>query len=403
MEIEARQIKEPTIFNSLLVCFFVAILLFVALLFRQKDLSLLAILILLVMSGSKIWSTLNFYRISCHCRADKKRVFPGETVSMVATLENHKFLPVWIRLCWPKHPAFEAADEGNPFSRYGAGLLWHQRMQVQQKFVALHRGVYHLGPPRLGSSDFFGFFQKEKVLENPMQMLVYPRLVPIRTMSLPKQDWFDTPGANSPIKDPVYILGTQDYQPSNPSRHIHWKASARRLRLQEKIFEPSEFGTILLAVDVGSFERNQGQEAFERTLEVVASLSIKLDGSGHSVGLISNGLLNGGGASTVAPVRNARQLPAILETLARLQMAQRITMAETIRTAPFKRPGISCALFSYRYGKDIAACGHILRQRRMPLSLFASHAPSPSDPVPCPIMEKLHLIDDIRAQEKHLP
>ena len=76
METEHDQTKEPTIFNSLLVCFFVSILLFIALLFRQKDLSLLSLLILLVMGGSKAWSTLNFYRISCDYHANKKRVFP---------------------------------------------------------------------------------------------------------------------------------------------------------------------------------------------------------------------------------------------------------------------------------------------------------------------------------------
>jgi len=398
MTTEQDQTKEPTIFNSLLVCLFVSMLLFIALLFRQQDLSLLAILILLVMGGSKIWSTLNFYRITCHYYADKKRVFPGETVSVATTIENRKFLPVWIRLRWPKQGAFEAVHGMEPFSRHGAGLLWHQQMQIQQKFTATRRGVFRLGPPRLGSSDFFGFFHKEKKLGKSVQVLVYPRIVPIKTIFLPKQDWFDTPGANSPIKDPVYILGTQDYQPSRPSRHIHWKASARRLQLQEKVFEPSEFGTILMAMDVGLFEKKSAEEAFEHALEVIASLSIKLDESGHAVGLMTNGIMKGGGAVTVTPARSTRQLPAILEALARLQMKQHKPMTHTIRQAPFKQRGVSCVLFSYACGEDTAESKHILQERHIPVTTFVSHSPSAPDSARQRTIAEVYPIDDIHLQ-----
>jgi len=401
---EHDQTREPTIFNSLVVCFFVTILLFIALLFRQKDLSLLSILILLVMGASKAWSTLNFYRLSCDYHADKKRVFPGETVSMASTIENKKFIPVWIHLHWPKHRAFEAVHDGKTFSRHGAGLLWHQQMQIQQEFLAIRRGIYRLGPPRLESSDFFGFFRKEIKLGTPVQVLVYPRLVSVKTISLPKQDWFDTPGANSPIKDPVYILGTQDYQPSRPSRHIHWKASARRFRLQEKVFEPSEFGTILLVLDVGTFGKNLAEDAFEHTLEVIASLSIKLNESGHAVGLMTNGVMKGGGVSTVAPARNTtRQLPAILEVLARLQMMQHRSMKHIIRQTPFKQRGVSCAIFSYAYGKDTDESKHILQERRIPVSTFVCHSHFAPDSAQQQTMSGVHSIDDIRLQKETQP
>ena len=403
MAIEHDQTKEPTIFNSLLLCFLVTILLFIALLFRQKDLSLLSLLILLVMGGAKIWSNLNIYRISCTCREDRNRVFPGETVSMESTLANHKFLPVWLRLSWPLQGAFQPVDPMDSFSRHGAGLLWHQQMRIQQKFIALRRGVFNLGPPLLGSSDFFGFFQKGKRLGKPVQVLVYPRLVPVRAISLPKQDWFDTPGAGSPVKDPIYILGTRDYQPSGPSRHIHWKASARHSRLQEKVFEPSEFGRILLVVDVGSFEKNQAPDAFEHTLEVVASLSVKLDQSGQAVGLTTNGLTQDRASSTVTPARSSRQLPLILEVLARLQMRRHKPMAHTIRRAPFKRHGVSCALFSYAYGKDTADAKHLLKRQRIPVAVFVCRFESLTDSHQAQDLTGIHPLEDIRLQEETRP
>ena len=395
---EQDQTKEPTIFNSMLVCFFVSMLLFIALLFRQQDLSLLAILILLVMGVSKVWSILNFYRITCRYHTDRKRVFPEETVSMTSTIENRKFLPIWIRLRWPGHSAFKAVHDMASFSRHGAGLLWHQQMQIQQGFTAKRRGVFQLGPPRLGSSDFFGFFHKEKKVGKPVQVLVYPRLVPIKTILLPKKDWFDTPGANSPIKDPVYILGTQDYQPSRPSRHIHWKASARRLQLQEKVFEPSEFGTVLLALDVSAFEKNSADDAFEYALEVIASLSIRLDESGQAVGLMTNGIMKSNGPSTVNPARSARQLPAILAALARLQMKQHSPITHALQQAPFRQRGVSCALFSYAYEAHTAESKHILQKRNIPVTTFVSHSPLTTKSARQQNMTDVHSIDDIGLQ-----
>jgi len=48
MTIELEENREPTIFNSLLACIFVGIFFFIALLYRQTDLALLAFLILLI-------------------------------------------------------------------------------------------------------------------------------------------------------------------------------------------------------------------------------------------------------------------------------------------------------------------------------------------------------------------
>ena len=108
------------------------------------------------------------------------------------------------------------------------------------------------------------------------------------------RDLFGVPGAKSPVKDPVYILGTRDYRPSGPSRHIHWKASARHLRLQENVFEPSQQEKVMLALEVRSFGKSTEKEAFEHTLEVIASLAVQLQDTGCAVGLVTNGVLTGG-------------------------------------------------------------------------------------------------------------
>jgi uncharacterized protein (DUF58 family) len=399
--IEFQENRAPTIFNSPLICFFVGIFLFIALLYRQNDLSLLAILVLLVMSAAKAWSSVSLARVTCTFRVNKKRVFPGETLSLQTVVANAKFLPCWIQIRWPFNPALEPVDSDKGPSWQGAGLLWHQRAQFNRDAVAIRRGFYEVGPPHLAASDLFGFFKKEKRLDDKVFILVYPRIVSVKTVFLPRRDLFGTFGAKSPVKDPVYILGTQDYQPSRPSRHIHWKASARHLRLQEKLFEPSAQGKILMALEVGTYAANQVDDAFERTLEVIASLSIKLDDMGFAVGFVTNGVSKNGDFSVVPPGRGPRQLTDILEALARLQMTQKSSMTEIMRQIPGWRRGLSCAYFSYEDGKAAVQMKEICHKRKIPVTMFVCRSNPESDALQQSDMAGVHLMDAISIQESH--
>ena len=348
MTVDHQESREPTIFNSLLILFFVGIFLFVALLYRQNDLSLLAILILIVVGGAKAWSSMSPARIRCDSAIDTRRVFPGETVSLATTVENGKWLPVWLRIMWSFGGALKPVGENGNIIRQAAAVLWHQTVKFSQDFVALRRGVYQVGPPRIRTSDFLGFFEKEKSARDVSYIIVYPRLVSLRPIAIQRRDLFGVPGANSPVKDPVYILGTRDYQFSRPSRHIHWKASARHLRLQEKIFEPSEQEKVLLTLDAGSFAKSIQKECFEHTLEVVASLAVKFDGMGYAVGFAANGTLMGGNSSVIPLTRGPRQIPAILETLARMQTMSNQTMAEVIRQFLGHSEGSAASIFAMK-------------------------------------------------------
>jgi uncharacterized protein (DUF58 family) len=212
------------------------------------------------------------------------------------------------------------------------------------------------------------------------------------------RDLFGVPGAKSPVKDPVYILGTRDYQPSGPSRHIHWKASARHLRLQEKVFEPSQQEKVMLALEVGSFEKNTAKEAFEQTLEVIASLAVQLQNMGCAVGLATNGTLTGGGFSVLPATRAPAQLPAILETLARLQAAQKSALTPIMRQALASRRGVSCVYFSYQAGRAAAEAAKICRQQNIPITFFVCRYDPESEAIRLKSRTGMHTLDEIRIQ-----
>jgi uncharacterized protein (DUF58 family) len=398
MTIELEENREPTIFNSLLACIFVGIFFFIALLYRQTDLTLLTFLILLVVGAARIWSSLSLYRIRCTINVDKQRVFPGETLVLETRVENAKLLPVRLRVQWSLDSAFKRVGGDEHVLRQETGLLWYQRAQLQWDLVARRRGVYRLGPDCIRAGDLLGFFEKEKRSQDFISILVYPRLVRLKSFSLPMRDLFGLPGAKSPVKDPVYILGTRDYQPSGPSRHIHWKASARHLRLQEKVFEPSEQEKVMLVLEAGSFEKNAAKEAFEQALEIIASLAVQLQNMGCAVGLATNGTLTGGGFSVLPATRAPGQLPAILEALARLQAAQKSALTPIMRQALASRRGVSCVYFSYQAGRAAVEAAKICRQQDIPLTFFVYRCDPESEVIRPKNRTGMHTFDEIRIQ-----
>jgi uncharacterized protein (DUF58 family) len=393
MIVDPHEDREPTIFTSLFMIFFVGIFLFVSLLYRQNDFSLLAILILVVVIAAKAWSSLSLTRIRCESAIETRRVFPGDTVTLATTIENGKWLPVWLRIMWSFDGALKPQGDNGQFIRQEAFVLWHQTVNFKQDFVALRRGVYQVGPPRIRTSDLLGFFEKEKRALEAEQIIVYPRLVALRPIAIRRRDLFGVPSAKSPVKDPIYILGTRDYQPSRPSRHIHWKASARHLRLQEKIFEPSEQAKVLLTLDVGSFAKSNQEECFENALEVVASLAVKLDGMGYAVGLAANGALKGGNSSIIPLARSPRQIAAILETLARMQMRPNETMPTVIKRFPGPPRGISCVHFCYEDDRSATAVEKLFQKRRIPVSFVVGRR---NPDTPASEGTNRYAIDDIR-------
>jgi uncharacterized protein (DUF58 family) len=402
MDNETRYDSEPTVFNSFITRLAVAFLLFIALIYRQNNLALLSILVLFLVIGTKTWTRFSLSRIACTISVDKQRAFPGEIVKLKASVENAKFLPVWLRILWPIGSALKPLESDGSSFRQETGLLWHQRVQLHWDLTALRRGVHRIDPPRIMSGDFLGFFKKEKKVPDPVKVIVYPRLISLKPVSLPRRHLFGVPGAKSPVEDPIYILGTREYQPSRPARFIHWKASARHLRLQEKIFEPSQQEKVLLIVDVGSFVESNDEEAFERTLEVVASMAVQLDNLSCEVGLAVNGVMTDGLSSVVPITRGHRQTSVILEALARLQMVQNKTIKETMREIRDPLHQISCVFFAYDAAKTDGPAIDYCRTHNLAATFFVCRSDSGSG-----ILQKIrdtdvYLLDDIRNRKRSL-
>ncbi len=363
MEPEVNRL--PSAFILPVVLAIVGLFLFMALLNGQRDLTVLALVVFAMAGGTKIWSRLSAAGIRLDTRLDRLRLFPQETLTLSLNIQNTKLLPVWVQTSVSIESAFSSSDPATALTRESS-LLWYQRTQFQWSLIARKRGVFQIGPPGLMVGDLFGFYPKKKNAGPTLDVTVYPRLVPIKPFSMPRRDFFGIPGSRSPVEDPVYVYGLRDYQHGRPARSIHWKASARYHRLQEKICEPAEQEKILLLIDVAQFCAHRAHDEFEGCLEIAASAAVRFNRSGYAVGLATNGLLTGGGSSILPVARGRRQLPDILEKLARLRIEPSEALVDVLKRGVKLAWGTSCLSFSYDSTSITGDLSRYFKNRKIP-------------------------------------
>lgn len=363
---DPQETRVTSLFGIPVIQVLIGILLFAALLHLERDVILITVLLLGLMTLARLWSKWGVSGVTARLSADKTRVFPGETFTLGIEAGNAKFLPVWLQVDVELNPALRPPDQETRLSKE-SGMLSYERVEFHWELGAERRGLYRIGPPGLRVADLLGFFPREKSQPDALNILVYPRLVPLKPFSIPRRDFFGRAGATSPVQDHAYLLGTRDYQQNQPARFIHWKASARQSRMQEKVFEHTEQEKVFILLDVAQFAQHEASGAFERAIEAAASLGVALDGKGYALGLATNGVLAGGGLDLVPVTRNAHHLPALLEVLARLQMTRRRDLVQTLKEGPPLPWGMSCVHFCYQEDEGTLATRRFFACRRVPM------------------------------------
>ena len=398
---ETLESRLPSVYIIRLVQVMVAVCLFISLLYSQRELTIQALLVLGITIGTNLWSRLSLKGIRCASMVDKHRLFPGESLALHLNAKNASFLPVWLQVKMHIEGALDPSSTEISFAS-NCGLLWYQQARFNYRLVARHRGVYRVGAAHIKVGDIFGFFPREKRTAGDTDVIVYPRLVPLKPFSLANRDFFGLAGARSPVQDPIYILGTRDYQHGRPARHIHWKASARHNRLQEKVFEPSEQEKVLLTVEVSQFEKANASESFERTLEVVGSLAVQSYQRGYAVGLVTNGGVKGG-PPFVSMGRSPQQLASILEILARLKMRTDANLMDILNRSLESPWGFSGVHFSYEHNEETLTTVHFFSHRRIPM-IFVGCVSQPQWEIARQRLgAKVYCLDEICIEEAPKP
>lgn len=390
--------RPASIFPAFLVQAFMFLFLFLALLYDVKELTLFALLVIAMGIGTYLWSKISLHRLKCKIELDRRWLFPGEKLNIKIQVINAKLIPVRFGVDLSMTSINNMAPTGRLTIRE-AGLFWYDQALFENDLLLDKRGVYDLGPPELRGGDIFGFFSKKKVAPAHFEVVVYPRLVRIHPISIPKRSFYGIPGTMCPVEDPVYVFGTRDYQPGRPARNIHWKASARHHRLQEKLCEPAEQEKILIILDVEQYQTEQAKEELERSLEVIASVVRQFDRCRTAIGFATNAQIYGQKPHMLPISGSPMNLQTILETLARATIVATPDSVTTLLAKAYKFSwGVSCLYFARQFSEQICSAGEFMSSRKIPVQFIFTQKPDVID-APETLPHKIWHLNDLLLKE----
>ncbi|WP_069804577.1 DUF58 domain-containing protein [Thermogemmatispora onikobensis] len=327
-----------------------------SILFHQLLLVIGGLLLLLILLLIDVWGTFCLVNLRYRRSFSQQRASFGEEIVLTQVLENAKLLPLsWVEVSdrVPLALVFRGLsphlipDGGRAIIESLFSPRWYERIARSYRLRCLARGVHTFGPTVLRSGDLFGFVSRGQELDNREQILVYPPLVSLSQLGLPARHPFgERPTPQRLLEDPARVCGIRDYQQGDELRRVHWKASARAMRLQSKVYEASATYTLAIFLDMppalSLLDLGESRELQELAICAAASVADWGLQAGYAVGLYCNGMLAGleGGSALpetlpveqprdhlepqsdiirLPPASGARQRQRMLEALARVE------------------------------------------------------------------------------------
>jgi RNA polymerase sigma factor (sigma-70 family) len=297
------------------------VLLVLALVSRAGSLFLVLWFLLALYALSRLWS----WRISRQVRLTRRckdRTFAGTDLTVTLEVENTGRLPV---------PYLEVRDQvparlttADP-PQYVFSLGGRQQARIIYAIACRNRGYYTLGPIRAQTGDPLSLNRRDLPPAAEHQLIVYPRIVPLRRLGLPTRSALVAiPAPASLLKDPSRIAAIRPYQPGDPPRALHWGATARMGQLMVKQYQPAISRATLLCLDLHRDAYPiQDRRSMEQGIVVAASLANHIVTRERlPVGLVAAGsgpLAPKSGRITLGPQHGRKHLMAMLEVLAGIE------------------------------------------------------------------------------------
>jgi uncharacterized protein (DUF58 family) len=325
---EARPLAAPPwLFGSQGLAL-LALVTAIAATFLATDVTYLAGSLLLVGLTARAWAALAFVRVTYTRTTNRDRAFRDDELVLESTLGNPRLLPLpWVEV-WEQLPLALRPESPRERSFMDLDRVWvsrglavwpYRRVRWRRKLLCTQRGAFQLGAVRLRTGDPFGFFERERVYAGALstqQVLVYPRLIPLRRLALPlHHPSLDVVSPHSHITDPTRTATVREYRPDDPQRLIHWASTARRGSLHVRVLEPATSLHVSLALDARGFSFGiYREELLELTLSAIGSIAVFLQGQGAPTSFLANTAP----PVVIPPGASVPQLQSTLESLARL-------------------------------------------------------------------------------------
>jgi uncharacterized protein (DUF58 family) len=284
---------------------------------------------------TRLWTRYGLSNLFYDRRLGTERAVTGDTVDLDVAVWNRKALPLpWVAaddlvtdgIDVREREALELDDvtAGRRSLRNTWALGWYERVIRHYHLEATRRGVFEFGPTRVHVRDLVGRHATTEERPLPGRLVVAPRTLPVLDTGRARAPIGERRARHSLFHDQALFGGVRPFQPGDPLRRIHWRATARVGRPVSRRFEPARSPHVILVLDVQTlsgpaWEMSWDPDAFEALCVAAASVArAALDG-GAAVGLAAAGFSGTAQRVTFLPARaGAAQLTRVTDLLARL-------------------------------------------------------------------------------------
>ena len=281
-----------------------------------------------------VWSRYGLDAVGYERRIRTSKAVWGDQVPLDIEVWNRKLLPLplltaddhvtdTLRVAGRALVASERPGQGALQNSWS--LLWYERVVRHLVIDARRRGAFTFGPVRLTVSDLFERGTNSEERELPGELLVRPRTLPVRAPRLAAAPLGTSRARTSLFTDASRFAGVRPYQPGDPIRRIHWRATARIGQHVSRRYEPVHERQVLLAVDLQTVPGPHwlmifDDDQIEALCVAAASLARRLLQGDSACGLLLGAQLVGGRRYAYLPPSAASiQLGRIEDVLARVQ------------------------------------------------------------------------------------
>lgn len=259
-----------------------------------------------------------------------------------------------------------------------------ERAQIPTRFLAPYRGCYRWGPISVAATDPLGIFEARREIEEPADLIVYPRPRPLVGFSLASGERLGTQANRCKKEAGLDFQGVREYCEGDDLRRIHWKATAHHGQLIMREFEDERAATATVVLDLQEAQcYGQGPESsLEEGVLITASLVKELLRRNWRVRFLAHE----GRRLDVAPGGGQDQLFRILETLAVVTGRGQLPV-ETILRGELRRWTEGQALFLVTASRQpgVVEIGRWLARRQIPFLVVALVGPTFEAPAPEPL------------------
>ena len=212
----------------------------------------------------------------------------GDLLEERFTLRNNGPLPVaWVEV-----------DDRSDLPDYSARSVRsagaHETIEWRIEGICRRRGLFTLGPWQAHISDPFGLFDVTFDYPETRSILIYPPVVHLPILPLPKGAATGTGRTSRRALDvTTNAAGVRQYALGDSLNRIHWSTTAHMDKLMVKTFDLEPSGDLWIVLDLDSaVQAGDGEESTEEYgVILAASLADKTLRENRAVGLAAYGRL----------------------------------------------------------------------------------------------------------------